>query len=71
MKKTLIALAVLAASGASFAQATVSGLTALGYTVGAPLDIGSVQAVLIDPRTGRQYGAADRRREGTVIGLPR
>jgi gamma-glutamyltranspeptidase / glutathione hydrolase len=30
-----------------------------------------VQAVLIDPRTGRQYGAADARREGTVIGLPR
>ena len=53
------------------AQATVDGLVALGYTVGAPADIGSVQAVLIDPRTGRQYGAADARREGTVIGLPR
>jgi gamma-glutamyltranspeptidase/glutathione hydrolase len=39
--------------------------------VGAPADIGSVQAVLIDPRSGRQYGAADARREGTVIGLPR
>ena len=34
-------------------------------------DIGSVQAVLIDPQTGKQYGAADARREGTVIGLPR
>jgi gamma-glutamyltranspeptidase/glutathione hydrolase len=53
------------------AQATVDGLVALGYTVGAPADIGSVQAVLIDPRSGRQYGAADARREGTVIGLPR
>ena len=53
------------------AQATVDGLVALGYTVGAPADIGSVQAVLIDPRTGRQHGAADARREGTVIGLPR
>ncbi|MEO5771768.1 MAG: gamma-glutamyltransferase [Burkholderiaceae bacterium] len=51
--------------------ATVSGLTALGYTVGAAFDIGSVQAVLIDPKTGLQYGAADARREGTVIGLPR
>jgi gamma-glutamyltranspeptidase/glutathione hydrolase len=56
---------------AGIPQATVDGLTALGYTVGAPADIGSVQAVLVDPRTGRQYGAADARREGTVIGLPR
>ncbi len=53
------------------AQATVDGLTALGYTVSPAVDIGSVQAVLVDPRTGRQYGAADARREGTVIGLPR
>jgi gamma-glutamyltranspeptidase/glutathione hydrolase len=30
-----------------------------------------VQAVLVDQKTGRQYGAADDRREGTVIGLPR
>ena len=50
---------------------TVSGLQALGYTVGAPGDIGSVQVVLIDPKSGKQYGAADARREGTVIGLPR
>ena len=42
----------------------------LGYTVGVG-DVGSVQAVLIDPRTGLQYGAADDRREGLVIGLPR
>ena len=52
-------------------QTTVDGLTALGYTVGTPADIGSVQAVLVDPKTGKQYGAADARREGTVIGLPR
>lgn len=43
---------------------------ALGYTVGIG-DVGSVQAVLVDPHTGKQYGAADNRREGTVIGLPR
>ena len=49
----------------------ILALVALGYTVGAPADIGSVQAVLIDARSGRQYGAADARREGTVIGLPR
>ncbi len=53
------------------AQATVDALTGLGYTVAAPVDIGSVQAVLVDPRTRLQYGAADARREGTVIGLPR
>jgi gamma-glutamyltranspeptidase / glutathione hydrolase len=51
--------------------ASVAGLTALGYTVGNPGDIGSVQVVLIDPKTRKLYGAADARREGTVIGLPR
>jgi gamma-glutamyltranspeptidase / glutathione hydrolase len=59
------------APAAGISQATVDGLKALGYTVLDPLDIGSVQAVLIDPRSGRQYAAADARREGTVIGLPR
>ncbi|MBI5721345.1 MAG: gamma-glutamyltransferase [Burkholderiales bacterium] len=54
-----------------FPQATIDGLRALGYTVGAPADIGSVQAVLVEPHTGKQYGGADSRREGTVIGLPR
>jgi gamma-glutamyltranspeptidase/glutathione hydrolase len=53
-----------------FPAATVSGLTALGYSVGIS-EIGSVQAVIIDRRTGKQYGGADPRREGTVIGLPR
>jgi gamma-glutamyltranspeptidase / glutathione hydrolase len=55
---------------AAYPQAAVDGLRALGYTVG-NAEIGSVQAVVVDPRTGRQYGAADARREGTVIGLPR
>ena len=36
-----------------------------------PSAIGSVQAVLVDPKSGKQYGAADARREGTVIGLER
>jgi gamma-glutamyltranspeptidase/glutathione hydrolase len=54
-----------------FPQATVDGLRALGYTVSAPADIGAVQGVVVDLRTGRQYGGADARREGTVIGLPR
>jgi gamma-glutamyltranspeptidase/glutathione hydrolase len=53
-----------------FPSASIDGLRALGYTVNAPSDIGSVQIVLIDPRNDKQYGAADPRREGTVIGLP-
>jgi gamma-glutamyltranspeptidase/glutathione hydrolase len=48
----------------------VMGPNGLGYTVNVG-DVGSVQAVLIDPRTGLQYGAADDRREGSVVGLPR
>ncbi len=55
---------------ATYPQATVDSLKALGYTTSVA-DIGSVQAVLLDPKTGLQYGAADARREGTVIGLPR
>ena len=55
---------------AGIPQATIDGLLALGYTV-ATTEIGSVQAVVLDPKTGLQFGAADARREGTVIGLPR
>ena len=57
-----------------FPQATVDSLRTLGYTVNITTpggEIGSVQAVLVDLHTGKQYGAADSRREGTVIGLPR
>ena len=50
--------------------AAVQGMRDLGYRVTGG-DVGSVQAVLIDQQTGKQYGAADDRREGTVIGLPR
>jgi len=32
--------------------------------------IGSVQAVVVDPMTGLQYGGADDRRAGDVVGLP-
>ena len=53
-----------------FPAATADALRALGYTVNIG-DVGSVQAVLIDQQPGKQYGAADDRREGTVIGLPR
>jgi len=57
-----------------FPQATIDGLRALGYAVGITVpggEIGSVQAVIVDKQTGKQYGGADPRREGTVIGLPR
>lgn len=54
-----------------FPAASLDALRVLGHTVNAPADIGSVQIVVIDPHTGKQYGGADRRREGTVIGLPR
>lgn len=54
-----------------FPQTSLDGLRALGHTVSAPADIGSVQAIAVEPKTGKQYGAADARREGTVIGLPR
>lgn len=56
---------------AGFDDATIAALRALGHSVGNPGGIGSVQAVVIDAQTGKQYGAADQRREGTVIGLPR
>jgi gamma-glutamyltranspeptidase / glutathione hydrolase len=66
----------------AFPQAT---LNELRYTLGQPVPlvpvttgvptcnstIGSVQGVIIDLQTGKQYGGADQRREGTVIGLPR
>ena len=55
---------------AGLPQATLDGLLGLGYTIGVA-EIGSVQAVIQDRQTGKQYGAADKRREGTVIGLPR
>jgi gamma-glutamyltranspeptidase/glutathione hydrolase len=59
------------ASPTPFPAASINGLRSLGYTVNAPADIGSVQIVLVDSHTGKQYGGADARREGTVIGLPR
>lgn len=54
-----------------FAASVVDDLRALGYTVGGSQEIGSVQAVQANLRTGKQVAAADARREGTVIGLPR
>ena len=59
----------------AFSQATLLALRALGHSsvpsVACTSTIGSVQAVIIDLQTGKQYGGADSRREGTVIGFPR
>ena len=61
-----------------FSVAVQDALRALGHIGLGPVGtdacnqtIGSVQAVIIDLQTGKQYGGADPRREGTVIGLPR
>ena len=56
---------------AGFSDEVIQELEALGHSFGSPGSIGSVQAVVIDLQTGKQYGAADQRREGTVIGVPR
>ncbi len=59
-----------------FSIATQDALRSLGHLGlgaaggnGCINPIGSVQGVVIDLRSGRQYGGADPRREGTVIGL--
>jgi gamma-glutamyltranspeptidase / glutathione hydrolase len=56
-----------------FPAATITELWALGHTVNVAgeLNIGSVQVVVTDEQAGKQYGGADPRREGTVVGLPR
>jgi gamma-glutamyltranspeptidase/glutathione hydrolase len=54
-----------------FSEDVIQELEDLGHVFGSPSSIGSVQAIVIDLQTGKQYGGADQRREGTVIGLPR
>jgi gamma-glutamyltranspeptidase/glutathione hydrolase len=71
-------ISVTAAGGAiaaepGFSADVIAALRKLGHTVNVAgeLNIGSVQAVILDQQTGKQFGGADSRREGTVIGLPR
>src|SRR3989441_969998 len=52
-------------------EAEIAKLRALGHVVGDPAPIGNVNAIFIDLRTGRQYGAVDSTREGGLIGLPK
>ncbi|GAB3679572.1 gamma-glutamyltransferase [Salinisphaera aquimarina] len=54
-----------------FDEQAIDGLTALGHQVNFPGEIGSVQAVVIDPAGRQQYGAADRRRVGAIVTLTR
>jgi len=56
---------------AGFDEAEIAALVTLGHNVGAPANIGNVNAIFIDPKTGRQFGAVDSTREGGLIGLPR
>jgi gamma-glutamyltranspeptidase/glutathione hydrolase len=56
---------------AGFSAEVIEELEDLGHRFGSPGTIGSVQGVVIDLQTGKLYGGADPRREGTVIGLPR
>jgi gamma-glutamyltranspeptidase / glutathione hydrolase len=56
---------------AGFDEVEIAKLRALGHVVGTPGDIGNVNAVFIDLRNGRQYGAVDSTREGGLIGLPK
>ena len=56
---------------AGFDASALEALTGLGHELSdEPSDeIGSVQAVVVDPVTGLQYGGADARRAGTVVGI--
>ncbi|MDH3320146.1 MAG: gamma-glutamyltransferase, partial [Betaproteobacteria bacterium] len=56
---------------AGFDEAEIDKLKALGHIVRDPGNIGNVNAIFIDLRTGRQYGAVDSTREGGLIGLPK
>ena len=57
---------------AGFSDDAIQGLRDLDHRISSgTTSIGSVQAIVIDLQTGKLYGGADSRREGTVIGLPR
>lgn len=57
---------------AGFDAKNLDALTALGHILrDKPGDIGSVQAVVVDPESGMHYGGADSRRAGSVSAPPR
>lgn len=53
-----------------FDSGVLQDLVDLGYRF-STTEIGSVQAIVVDLQTGKQYGGADARRIGAVVGLPR
>ena len=56
---------------AGFDAGVLERLRALGYRFSAqPDEIGAVQAIVVDQRTGLVDGFADPRRDGRSIGLP-
>ena len=52
-----------------FDEDVLAGLAARGHSLRPPSEIGSVQAVIVDQRGHRQYGAADKRRIGGIRSL--
>lgn len=56
----------------AFSPAVLQALRNMGHVVPpcTSVPIGSVQAVVIDLKTGKQFGGADPRRQGTVVGFP-
>ncbi len=54
-----------------FAEEVIDGLEELGHTFEDPEQIGAVQAIIVDQRGHRQYGAADKRRIGGLRSLRR
>lgn len=52
-----------------FALPVILGLRAIGYSLTAIPAVGAVQAIVRIPSSGKQYGAADARRIGGVVGL--
>ena len=55
---------------AGFGEDVLEELVDLGHELAdEPTEIGSVQAVVVDPVTGLQYGGADDRRAGAVVGI--
>jgi gamma-glutamyltranspeptidase/glutathione hydrolase len=55
---------------AGFEQSEIDKLIALGHGIGNPGNIGNVNGVFIDLKSGRQYGAVDSTREGGLVALP-
>lgn len=52
-----------------FSDFVLDDLRDLGHNLSGPSEIGSVQAVVIDPRGKRFFGAADKRRIGGVVSV--